>query len=83
MLSHILEAEIKNDKKKRFREQLKKVIEKSDPLTKRCLEATQEKGASSWLTALPLKQLGFILNKQEFRDAISLRYNWCILDIPK
>ena len=83
MLSHILDAEIKNDKKKRFREQLKEVIEKSDPLTKRCLEETQEKGASSWLTALPLKQLGFILNKQEFRDAISLRYNWCIPDIPK
>ena len=41
-----VKAEIKNDKEKRFREQLKELIEKSDPLTKRCLEATQEKGAS-------------------------------------
>ena len=36
-----------------------------------------------YLTALPLKQLGFIFNKQEFRDAIALRYNWCIPAIPK
>ena len=36
---------------------LKEVIEKYDPLNKRCLEAKQLKGASSWLTAMPLKQL--------------------------
>ena len=59
-----VKAEIKNDIEKRFREQLKEVIEKSDPLIKQCFEATQEKGASSWLTALPQKQLGIILNKQ-------------------
>ena len=38
-----------------------------------------EKGASSWLSALPLEQFGFALNKQEFVDAIALRYNF---DIP-
>ena len=47
------------------------------------VNAAKEKGASCWLTAMPLKRLGFILNKQEFRDAIALRYNWSILDIPK
>ena len=31
---------------------------------------------SSWLTALPLKDQGFNLNKGEFRDALSLRYGW-------
>ncbi len=78
-----VKAEIKNDKDKRFHEQLKEIKDKTDPLTKRCLEAATEKGASSWLTCLPLKKFGFILNKQEFRDAIALRYNWRILDIPK
>ena len=61
----------------------KKCIVKADPLTQRSLEAAKEKGASSWLTALPLKQFGFILNKQEFRDAIALRYNWHIPNIAK
>ena len=34
-----------------------------------------EKGASNWLSALPLKEAGFNLNKLEFRDAIALRYD--------
>ena len=34
-----------------------------------------EKGASNWLSALPLKEAGFNLNKVEFRDAIALHYD--------
>ena len=33
-----------------------------------------EKGASSWLTALPLVDFGFLLSKSDFRDALHLRY---------
>ena len=42
----------------------------------------QEKGSGAWLTALPLASLGYVLNKQEFRDSIKLRYGWKIADIP-
>ena len=42
---------------------------------KRQLDLLTEKGASSWLTSLPLREYGYLLNKQEFQDAISLRYN--------
>ena len=48
----------------------------------RYLKTAQEKGASSWLSVLPLKNLGYSLNKQEFRDAIKLRYGWPIPDMP-
>ena len=41
-----------------------------------------EKGSSAWLTVLPLKDLGFNLNKRQFRDAVKLRYDWPIDDIP-
>ena len=41
-----------------------------------------EKGASNWLTVIPIKEIYFNLNKREFRDAIKLRYNWEITDIP-
>ena len=27
--------------------------------------------------------VGYVLNKQEFRDAINLRYNWTIHDMPQ
>ena len=40
----------------------------------KALEASQEKGASSWLNVLPLKSQGFFLDKQSFRVAIYTRY---------
>ena len=49
---------------------------------KRCLELNKEKGAGSWLTVLPLQDHGYCLNKQEFRDAICLRYGWKIPNTP-
>ena len=41
-----------------------------------------QKRTSSWATTLPLKEFGFILNKQEFTDAICLRYNYNIQNMP-
>jgi len=46
------------------------------PNLKCCLDLASEKGASSWLTALPLECHGFVLHKGAFRDAIALRYGW-------
>jgi len=40
-----------------------------------------EKGASSWLSALPLKAVGYALSKQEFMDAICIRYGWKVKGI--
>ena len=40
------------------------------------------KGASLWLTAIPLKDQGSALNKQEFRDYLRLRYNLPLQDLP-
>ena len=39
-------------------------------------------GSSAWRTVLPLQDLGFNLNKREFRDAVKLRYDWPVEDIP-
>ena len=38
-------------------------------------ELASEKGASSWLSVLPIAKHGFYLHKGEFRDALCLRYN--------
>ena len=46
------------------------------------MELASEKGASTWLTALPLQDQGFNLNKGEFQDALALRYGWQIKNLP-
>ena len=47
----------------------------------RALEQATHKGASSWLSALPIQALGYCLNKAEFRDSICLRYSWRIQNV--
>ena len=37
--------------------------------TERAVDLACEKGASNWLTVVPLKDMDFDLNKREFRDA--------------
>ena len=49
---------------------------------RRSVTLASEKGASSWLTALPIEEHGFALHKGAFRDAISLRYNWSPPNLP-
>ena len=52
-----------------------KYVTKPLPLrTQRAVEFIKEKGASCWLSVIPLKEMNFTLNKKEFRDAIKLRY---------
>ena len=53
----------------------------SAPL-QRAMDLAQEKGASSWLTSLPLKEFDLVLHKGAFRDAVALRYGWLPKNIP-
>ena len=49
----------------------------------RRMDMAQETGASNWLTALPIRAKGFSLNRQEFNDALALRYGWPIDGLPQ
>ena len=49
---------------------------------KRCVDLAKEKGTSSWLSVLPLKDQGLLLHKGEFRDALCLRYGWNLPNTP-
>ena len=46
------------------------------------LDLAVERGASTWLTALPLDEYGFALHKSAFQDALALRYGWLPLRAP-
>ena len=43
---------------------------------RRALILAEEKGASSWLTTLPIEEHSFSLHKGAFSDALALRYGW-------
>ena len=45
---------------------------------RRMTQLNSEKGASCWLTTLPLLSCGFYLNKRAFHDSLCLRYSWKI-----
>ena len=67
----------------RITQQANNVLNRLTPELKRCVELAQEKGASSWLSVLPLEEYGFYLHKGEFRDALCLRYGWQLSNIPQ
>ena len=37
---------------------------------RRAFSIASEKGSSSWLSALPLRSIGYCLNKKDFRDSL-------------
>uniref|UniRef100_A0A1X7SJT0 Uncharacterized protein n=1 Tax=Amphimedon queenslandica TaxID=400682 RepID=A0A1X7SJT0_AMPQE len=49
---------------------------------KRLIDVACERGASAWLSALPLADHGFDLHKGSFRDSVCIRYCWQLQDLP-
>ena len=52
------------------------------PEKQKLCELSSEEGASSWLTALPIAKLGFMLSEQEFCDALFIRYGFQMKHLP-
>ena len=59
-----------------------KIEANPDPDGKKAVIQAKEKGASSWLTVIPIEEHGFTLTKNEFRDEIHLRYNKTLRGMP-
>ena len=77
-----VQQEVRAERVKTLQERAERLKEVAPQKTRRALDLATEKGSSMWLTSLPLKEMGFNLNKREFRDGLSLRYDWPITDIP-
>ncbi len=73
---------LKAEKNKKNKEKLNYVKSTLNPQQSKLLEAISEKGASNWLTTLPIKEYGFYLNKQTFWDSIHLRYGIQLKRLP-
>ena len=55
-------------------ERLQSLIIDLPPNKIRLNKINQEKGASTWLSTLPLKDEGYSLSKQEFWDLMKIQY---------
>ena len=64
------------------RERHDQIKSSQEAKTKRLIEQLSEPGASSWLGAIPLASQGFNLTKGEFQDALAIRYNKHIKNLP-
>ena len=46
------------------------------------VDCATQKGASSWLTVLSIRDMDFNSKNIKFRDAVKHRYEWEVLDTP-
>ena len=73
----------KSEASSKHANKLAEKIERSLPeKTVRAVNHAKQKGASNWLSTLPLEEQGFTLTKNEFRDALALRYSKDIRGLP-
>ena len=77
-----IEQQIRKEKKERQEKLLTEVRKSMTQEELRANDIAQKKGASSWLSALPLESEGYTLSKREFYDAIQLRYTWEMKRLP-
>ena len=78
----LAKAEVRSIRRANQQEDASKLQRQLPVHLQRCMELAQEKGASTWLSALPIDSHGFALHKSAFRDALSLRYDWALENSP-
>ena len=77
-----IKDKVKCEKELFHKNKLDQILENLNVKQKQLNEMAREKGVSNWLNAYPLKEYGFDLNKQQFWDGISIRYDWPLNNLP-
>ena len=75
-------SEVKKIKSSMLKEKIAELTPRLPSSLQRCIQLSQEKGASIWPTTLPLDQHNFSLHKSKFRDAIALCYDLPLSRVP-
>jgi len=71
---HLAKSEVVASKRQSEKEMAVSVCDSLPSDLKCMISLLSEKGASSWLSSLPVEEHGFALHKGAFRDALYLRY---------
>ena len=78
-----IKSHIKKRKEERLKAEWSSIRSKMPEKMQRAMDFANEKGASYFLTALPLEEQGFTFHsKQDFRDLIRMRYRKRIPNLP-
>ena len=75
-------ANVSKDNKKRNQEEADTIYRQLPDRLQKAVDLAKVKGASTWLTVVPLTEHGFTLNKSAFHDALALRYGWTPSRLP-
>ena len=75
-------SSVKSSRSTRIKNMADSLDQRLSPEQLRTVTLARDKGASGWLNVLPLEDEGYVLNKEEFRDALALRYNKSIPNLP-
>ena len=74
--------EFRQQKQLRIKQTAESLKTSLSPTRRRAMDLASEKGASNWLTTLPIQEFGFSLHKGAFVDALALRYGWTPTRVP-
>jgi hypothetical protein len=77
-----IKMEIKKSIVESQKKEMEAIYQKLNIEMQRAVLVAQEKSASVFLTALPLKRHNFDLSKTEFTDTLLMRYRWPLPNLP-
>ena len=75
-------SEVRQENRQRDQDEAERIHAQLPDRLQRAVTLVKEKGASTWLTTLPLTEHGFTLHKSAFHDALALRYGWIPAHLP-
>ena len=77
-----IKATIKDEREAQYKNLSDEIQLNMSEKLKRLNDISKEKGVSNWLTAYPILEHGFDLNKQQFWDCLHIRYGWDLKNLP-
>ena len=75
-------SKVRTENRKRSEEEADDIYKELPEHLQKAVDLAKQKGASSWLTVLPLAEHDFVLHRAAFLDALSLRYGWTPSNMP-
>ena len=75
-------SKIRQENQKRDQDEAQRIYTQLPDRLQKAVTLSREKGASTWLTTLPLTEHGFTLHKFAFHDALALWYGWVPAHLP-
>ena len=77
-----IKTKIQKAREESHKIKLEQLRTKMTPEQQKTNELNQKPGSYNWLISLPLKEHNYNLNKQQFWDALRIRYNWALPRLP-